>query len=246
MRFIVPFFWFFSFQICADLPQTFPKELLVQWFSYSQNSLYRCTGFFISPTVVVTNAHCLEAKPGSVPKYFVKFADTTRGKPYSGKLDTIVVGTDDDLALIEVEGGDRSTPTVLNSLKGEGERIYTMGYNALGELQTIGGLSEVYYDLSLKKWTSYLNTDAPYLFASVKGMSGSPVLNTDGEVVGIIDRYDSARKRLHFSLIEHVIAMAQMQDIAVRFPPHFTKRAPPTFRDSCSSLWRTFLSGTGV
>ncbi len=134
------------------------------------------SGFVISPDgYIITNCHLI----GDAQKIIVTFSD---GKEFPAKT----IGTDPgtDIALIKIDGNNFPYLQFGNSDNLQtGELVMAIG-NPLGLRSSvstgiISGLGR--NDLSIAACEEFIQTDA----AINKGNSGGPLLNLDGEVIGM-------------------------------------------------------------
>lgn len=132
------------------------------------------TGFAISPDgLIVTNAHVVE----DAQKLLVIF-------PEEGLMEAELLQSfpDVDLALLQVSGNDLpSLPLAEDPNYGNNEHVYFIGNPlAFTGIANEGTLLESTY---LKDWQEpVMMMEAPVY----RGNSGSPVINADGEVIGIV------------------------------------------------------------
>ncbi|MGA3601819.1 S1C family serine protease [Lysinibacillus agricola] len=132
------------------------------------------TGFAISPDgLIVTNAHVVE----DAQKLLVIF-------PEEGLMEAELLQSfpDVDLALLKVSGDELpSLPLAEDPNYGNNEHVYFIGNPlAFTGIANEGTLLESTY---LKDWQEpVMMMEAPVY----RGNSGSPVINADGEVIGIV------------------------------------------------------------
>ncbi|MGY3187669.1 S1C family serine protease [Lysinibacillus sp. TE18511] len=146
------------------------KKAVVEIFTGSSKG----TGFAISPDgLIVTNAHVVE----DAQKLLVIF-------PEEGLMEAELLQSfpDVDLALLQVSGDELPTlPLAEDPNYGNNEHVYFIGNPlAFTGIANEGTLLESTY---LKDWQEpVMMMEAPVY----RGNSGSPVINADGEVIGIV------------------------------------------------------------
>lgn len=139
------------------------------------------TGFFISPTRIVTNKHVLQA----ISRNNGPVAIEAPNKRQYAVSSTILVSYKDDLAILDVvntvspflELGDSST--VL-----PGDMVYVHG-NPKGnrDIFSSGYVSSIrYYDIYGNRNDRLMSITAPIS----PGSSGGPVMDEDGKVIGVV------------------------------------------------------------
>jgi len=135
------------------------------------------SGFIISPDgYILTNNHVVN----DADRIVVTLAD-------GRKFDAVLVGTDpsSEVALIKIEGGEKLPVIALGDSDAleVGEWVLAAG-NPFGLSQTVtAGIvsAKERDDIGIADYANFIQTDA----AINPGNSGGPLLNIDGEVVGI-------------------------------------------------------------
>jgi len=141
---------------------------------YKQTSLG--TGFIIDKKgFILTNNHVVE----QTDEIRVRTAD---GKEFDAKI----VGRDPmtDLALIRIKSDTPFIPLILGDSNGleVGDWVVAIGNPfGLGNTVTAGIVSAKYRQIGASAYDNFIQTDTPINL----GNSGGPLLNTDGEVIGI-------------------------------------------------------------
>lgn len=150
------------------------RESVVQITGTNENSGFG-TGWLIVPNVVVTNEHVADYDSSYYGRIAVRTIDNVR-------VPGEVIYTDKyrDIALIKLDRElDKPTLTLTDSLVNEGEPVIAVGHpDRIENWATMAGLvtNNDYYE------GESILTSLP----TSSGASGSPILNLEGEVVGII------------------------------------------------------------
>ncbi len=154
------------------------------------------TGFFISPHIIVTNYHVVQ----DAEKITISFKD----KKLTAKL--AVKDKINDLALLQIETGTPDVQDILDSVTAlpvgsvktvtEGDRVYAVGYPLSPMLGKKVRVSEGIINSLVG-----MDDDPREFQISIPiqpGNSGSPLFNTNGQVIGVVssslgDMYTLAR-----------------------------------------------------
>jgi len=145
--------------------------------THSSGSVSSGTGFFVTPTIAITNYHVVEG----AKKVEITFQN-------EDPLPATVISKDEsnDIAVLSVSGlENRVIPFKLGrtSTVREGERVYTIGFPLAGDLAVRHKISE-----GLVNGLTGLKDDPTVFQISIPiqpGNSGGPLILNDGRVVGI-------------------------------------------------------------
>ncbi len=167
---------------------------LITAYNCSDSVAGQGTGFFIAKNQLVTNKHVL------------KTACRADVKLPSGKTYPITFVTADsdsiDLVVVEVDSQETVFPFLISAkyLINEGEQIVVVG----GPLGLEGTVSQGIVS-SIRSFSSY-GRIIQMTAAISPGSSGSPVMNMDGDVVGIATMYLKQGQNLNFAIPITVIS----------------------------------------
>lgn len=158
---------------------------------------------------ILTNNHVIEG----VTQIQVTTAD---GKTFTG--DVLATDPDHDLAVIHVAGGDALQPVILGdpSTLHVGQPVLALG-NPLGYEATltegiISGLDRTFDDGQTTPMSHLIQSDA----AINPGNSGGPLLNGNGEVVGINTLLDNPDGGSSFSGLGFAVPIDEAQGVLKR------------------------------
>lgn len=158
------------------------------------------TGFIVDKSgLIITNSHVVDSVSG---QYSVVLKDGT-----SYEVDKIHLDEQNDLAILEIAAKDLPTVVLGDSDKLKvGQKAVAIG-NALGQFQntvTVGVVSGIGRSITAsgalgtaqKMYESVIQTDA----AINPGNSGGPLLNIDGQVIGINVATSSGADNISFAI----------------------------------------------
>ena len=149
---------------------------------------------------IVTNNHVITSGKRVAPRIVIRFDRADDDNVYEGTVISRV--PEEDLALIKIEG-ERSFPTIPLSDDDPmlGETVIAIG-NALGESHTVstGIISGLHRELHLPQnalhFRGLIQTDA----AINHGNSGGPLLDINGELIGINTAINAAGENIGFAI----------------------------------------------
>ncbi|WP_371378278.1 S1C family serine protease [Sporomusa aerivorans] len=144
----------------------------------SANRQATATGFFITPTLIVTNNHVVNA---------ARQIEVIYNNELKAPATVIRVDPANDLALLEVHGLEQSVvPLALgqSDTVREGMRIYAVGFPLTAYIGLTAKISEgiVSGTVGYRGDTRQFEISAPIQ----PGNSGGPLLNENGEVIGVV------------------------------------------------------------
>lgn len=156
-------------------------ETTIVYSAYRNAGITGGTGFLINKEkgIFLTNSHIIS--PGSVCRYTVRFAD---GKEAKAKL--VYYDPWQDFAFLQVIPTDIPAQTEALRLKGaavaENEEVFIIGNNGGKEYSFLSGRIANRFE----SMGYFPNQSFRITLNNAPGSSGSPVLNMDGEVIGLI------------------------------------------------------------
>src|ERR1700739_364608 len=166
---------------------------------------------------IVTNAHVVNGAqrvqvvlPNSLAESSLEAALSTRTTVVPARI--VGVSRELDLAVIKVEAGTLPALPLANYRKlNQGEMVFAFGSpEGLRNSVTMGVVSSVARQIDPDSPTVYIQTDA----AINPGNSGGPLVNVDGEVVGIntfILSQSGGNEGLGFAIPSSVVSVAYRQ-----------------------------------
>ena len=167
------------------------------------------SGFFVSPTHIVTNFHVVaEAAKGSV-----KLVNKTKTYPIQG---VVAIDQENDLAILKVTIRGIEPLSLGNSEKVRiGERVYVAGNPK--------GLEGTFSDGIISRITTQNGKKRLQMTAPISpGSSGGPVLNSRGKVIGVAFMTIRSGQNLNFAIPSKYIP-ALLNDVKEPIPPNSSK-----------------------
>jgi tetratricopeptide (TPR) repeat protein len=235
-------FWVFGFfLICPSLAQgqdilpelvrrIKPSAVAIETFDGRGEKLSRGSGFFIDTDRVVTNRHVIE---GAIRAEV--HSSTGNVYPVKGVL---AVDAEGDLALLKVDAStDLIRPLALDRTSPqEGESVVVIG-NPLGlEGSVTNGIVSAVRDIPT--FGRIIQITAPIS----PGSSGSPVVNMQGQVIGVATLQITSGQSVNFAIPSERISQLQtaslmsLSDLVVATGRNKRAKAVQLFRDGLSFL----------
>lgn len=207
-----------------------PSAVAIETFNVRGEKLSRGSGFFIDSDRVVTNRHVIEgAHRAEVHSY------TGNVYPVKGVL---AVDAEGDLALLKVDvPPNQATPLSLDRTSPqEGESIVVIG-NPFGlEGSVTNGIVSAVRDIPT--FGRIIQITAPIS----PGSSGSPVVNMQGQVIGVATLQITGGQSVNFAIPSERISQLQtvtlmsLPDLVVSSGRNKRAKAVQFFRDGLSFL----------
>ena len=162
--------------LTADLASEKGKTLVVRITGGNLIRIDAGSGFFIQADKIVTNLHVI-ARPGPI---FAKLSDADAIWMVEG---VTAYDIENDLVVLKIMGEGIPLPLGSSKIVKKGETVYAIGYPGGGEYKLAEGtVQNSHYQ---NKW---IQTTADIS----KGNSGGPMLNGNGEVIGISTAVDGS------------------------------------------------------
>ena len=207
-----------------------PSAVAIETFDARGEKVSRGSGFFIDTDRVVTNRHVLEGAHRAE-------VHSSTGAVYQVKA-VLAVDAEGDIALLKIDapaGAIRPLPLVKTTPQ-EGESIVVIG-NPLGlEGSVTNGIVSAVRDIPT--FGRIIQITAPIS----SGSSGSPVVNMQGQVIGIATLQITGGQSVNFAIPSERISQLQatapmsLSDLVVASGRNKRARAVQFFRDGLSFL----------
>ena len=156
------------------------------------------SGFLVSPDGLIVTNHHVTQEATSIQ------VTLTDGKTFEGK----VLATDpaSDLSLVKISGhGLPTLPLATTEHLRVGEWVVAIGSPlGLSTTVTAGIISALHRDVAFNEHVSFIQTDAPIN----PGNSGGPLVNLDGQVVGINTAIAAKAQGIGFAIPAEAVAFA--------------------------------------
>ncbi len=172
----------------------------VVWIQHqSEEGLFFGSGFFISPRLVATNRHVISSVKSGAPVSPETLRVVTNKRSHGVSAIYLPLSLIDDVALLELEGDDhaaRPLRLAYSELIEVGERIITLGFPSP---EPIGFEENLYCNTGLVnriRQSDLCSERVLEISIELKGgISGAPILNEFGEVIGLVT-YSTQRRQV--------------------------------------------------
>src|SRR5258705_13096574 len=208
-----------------------PSAVAIETFDSRGDKLSRGSGFFIDSDRIVTNRHVIEGA-------YRAEAHSSTGKVYAVK-GVLAVDAEGDIALLKIDPADQIKPLSLDKTSPqEGESIVVIG-NLLGlEGSVTNGIVSAVRDIPT--FGRIIQITAPIS----SGSSGSPVVNMQGQVIGIATLQITGGQSVNFAIPSERISQLQvlplfsLQELVASSGRNKRAKAVQFFRDGLSFLFK--------
>lgn len=215
-----------------DLPELVrrvkPSAVAIETFGAKGEKLSRGSGFFVSADRIITNRHVIE----NASKVEIKLVN---GKTYQAG-GVLAVDGEGDLALLQVQvPPENAAPlSVEKSTPQEGESIVVIG-NPFGlEGSVSNGIVSAVREIA--GYGRIIQITAPIS----PGSSGSPVVNMNGQVIGVATLQAAEGQSLNFAIPATRIAALKINALQ-----SFSTLDTETRKNKRASAERLYLQGLG-
>src|SRR5258705_5589178 len=207
-----------------------PSAVAIEAFDSRGDKLSRGSGFFIDSDRIVTNRHVIEGA-------YRAEAHSSTGKVYAVK-GVLAVDAEGDIALLKIDApADQIKPLSLDKTSPqEGESIVVIG-NPLGlEGSVTNGIVSAVRDIPT--FGRIIQITAPIS----SGSSGSPVVNMQGQVIGIATLQITGGQSVNFAIPSERISQLQiatlmpLAELVANSGRNKRAKAVQFFRDGLSFL----------
>lgn len=178
-----------------------PSAVAIETFDARGNSLSRGSGFFIAADKIITNRHVIE-KSTRVEVHLVN------GKKFIAK-GVLAIDGEGDLALLQVDVPKDSAPAlqIVQRVPQEGESVVVIG-NPFGlEGSVSNGIVSAVREIS--GYGKIIQITAPIS----PGSSGSPVVNMNGQVIGVATLQAAEGQSLNFAVPSERISQLKISEL---------------------------------
>lgn len=203
-----------------------PSAVAIETFDAKDNPISRGSGFFTMTDRVITNRHVIE-KAARVEVHLLN------GKKYTVK-GVVAIDGEGDLALLSVEVPQNAAVPLplVKTVPQEGESVVVIG-NPFGlEGSVSNGIVSAVREIS--GYGKIIQITAPIS----PGSSGSPVVNMNGQVIGVATLQAAEGQSLNFAVPAERIAQLKVGDIQT-----FSSLNSETQRNKRSAAERLYSQG---
>ena len=203
------------------------------------------TGFIINPTTIITNRHVadvIDTLNSGKNQVFIYTQDNAVIPFKRVKLKSAHKSQSDDLAILEVES-ITIPPLVLDPLPSNSEYIPSRDLIIISDISFSGefylsGFPERRFQIIKGKRVTQHIADNDYtvhtgFYGKPQGISGGPLLNNQGKVVGII--YASKNGKFWVVPVTYLIELLKQPSLSVEKPANLTKGR--AFSTQCEQAW---------
>lgn len=177
--------------ICQDAQHIYKKT--VNSTVTIETSLSTGSGFFVAPNIIATNYHVIENASSAV----CYLNNSNRTYEIEGYL---AVDKAVDLVLLEVSGIKREPIPISSESVSPGQQIYVIGSPIGLEATISNGIVSGMRDFDGHKLIQMTAPISP-------GSSGGPVLNADGELIGVSVSQYADGQNLNFAIPKHELEL---------------------------------------
>lgn len=206
-----------------------PSAVAIETFDSQDKNVSRGSGFFISPDRIITNRHVIE-KANRVE------IRLNNGRKYNAS-GIVAIDGEGDLALLQVEvPEDLAIPLpITQEIPQEGESILVIGnpYGLEGSVSN-GIVSAVREFPGYGKIIQITASISP-------GSSGSPVVNMNGQVIGVATLQAAEGQNLNFAVPSERIAKLKISQLRT-----FNVFSAEAVADKRSAAERFYSQGLGI
>lgn len=203
-----------------------PSAVAIETFDAKDNTLSRGSGFFVAADRVITNRHVIE-KASRVEIHLLS------GKKFTVK-GVLAIDGEGDLALLSVEvpKGSAIPLPIVKSVPQEGESVVVVG-NPYGlEGSVSNGIVSAVREIS--GYGKIIQITAPIS----PGSSGSPVVNMNGQVIGVATLQAAEGQSLNFAVPAERISQLKVTELQT-----FASLNSETQKNKRSAAERLYLQG---
>ncbi|HEX8289916.1 MAG TPA: trypsin-like peptidase domain-containing protein [Pyrinomonadaceae bacterium] len=205
-----------------------PSAVAIETFDARGNTLSRGSGFFVGANKIITNRHVIE-KSSRVEIHL------TNGKKYTAK-GVLAIDGEGDLAILQVDLPQSVAPLPLTqAVPQEGESIVVIG-NPFGlEGSVSNGIVSAVREIS--GYGKIIQITAPIS----PGSSGSPVVNMNGQVIGVATLQSEEGQSLNFAVPSERISQLKVGELQT-----FSSLIAANLQNKRSAAQSLYSQGLGI